>query len=103
MVPPAAVHVTLVFVRPVTLAVNCCVPPVKTVGVSGEIMTPVGAAAMVTFAVAERDGSWTLVAVTVKLPVAAPAVYEPFALIVPLVAVQFTVAFEAPVTVAEHC
>jgi hypothetical protein len=39
IVPPVAVQVTAVFVLPVTLAVNCCVPPVISEAEVGEIET----------------------------------------------------------------
>ena len=64
--PPLALHVTEVFVLPVTLAVNCCVPPVVRAEVVGEIVTTTGAGAAETITVADADlvGSATLVAVT---------------------------------------
>ena len=44
MVPPVAVHATAVFVLPVTVAVNCCVPPTCTeaAGRFRETDTPLG-------------------------------------------------------------
>ena len=44
MVPPVAVHVTPVFELPVTVAVNCCVPPTCTeaAGRFRETDTPLG-------------------------------------------------------------
>jgi hypothetical protein len=45
MVPPVAVQVTEVFAAFVTVAVNCCVPLVKTLAVAGVMvtLTPCGA------------------------------------------------------------
>ncbi len=62
--PAVADHVTEVFVVPVTVAVNCCEPLVRTVAVVGFIETATGA---LTVTVAEADlvGSAALVAVTV--------------------------------------
>ena len=40
IVPAAADHVTAVLVVPVTVAVNCCVPPVASVTELGEILMP---------------------------------------------------------------
>lgn len=52
--PPVAVHVTAVLLAPVTVAENCCVPPVKTEAGFGETLTDTaGAAVMVTAAVAD--------------------------------------------------
>ena len=47
--------------------------------------------------------SWTLVAVTVKLPVAAPAVNRPAEVMAPPVAAHVTAEFAAFVTVAVNC
>ena len=41
-VPPVAVHVTAVFELPVTVAVNCCVPPGCMVTLAGETVTATG-------------------------------------------------------------
>lgn len=62
--PPVALQVTDVFVVPVTVAENCCVPPVRSDADVGVIETATGA---VTVTVAEADFvvSATLVAVTV--------------------------------------
>jgi len=43
MTPALAVHVTALLVEPVTVAVNCCVPPAATVAVVGDIETATGA------------------------------------------------------------
>ena len=63
IVPPVANQVTAVFVLPVTVAVNCCVPPVCSDAEVGLMLT----ATRVTDTVAEADFvlSATLVAVTV--------------------------------------
>ncbi len=42
IVPPVAVQVTAVFVVPVTVAVNCCVPPVLSEATVGETVTATG-------------------------------------------------------------
>ncbi len=67
MLPPLALHVTAVFVVPLTLAVNCCVPPVVTDAETGEMLTLTVAAGALTVTVALADLllSATLVAVTV--------------------------------------
>ncbi len=64
MVPPVAVQVTAVLVVPVTVAVNCWVPPVMSEAEVGAMLTATG---IVTVTVAEADfvESATLVAVTV--------------------------------------
>lgn len=63
MLPPVAVHVTLVLLHPLTVAVNCCVPLVATDAVAGESKTD--NAETVTVADADLDVSAALVAVTV--------------------------------------
>jgi hypothetical protein len=64
IVPEVADQVTAVFVVPVTVAVNCCVPPVVSDAEVGEMET---ATAVLTVTVAEADLvlSAALVAVTV--------------------------------------
>ncbi len=64
MLPAVADQVTAVLLEPLTLAVNCCVPPVSSEADVGEIVTATGA---LTVTVAEADlvASATLVAVTV--------------------------------------
>ena len=62
-----------------------------------------GAAWTVTCADPDLVLSAAEVAVTVKLPVADPAVKRPLVEIVPPVAVQVTAVFELPVTVAVNC
>ena len=63
-------------VVPVTVAVNCCVPPVMTDAEVGLMLTLIGggAAVTVTVAVANLLLSATLVARTVKLPAVLGAV-----------------------------
>jgi len=70
--PPVADQVTAVLLLPVTVAVNCCVAPVISEAVVGEMVT----ATAVTVTVAEADlvVSATLVAVTVKVPAVPGAV-----------------------------
>lgn len=60
-------------------------------------------AVTVTVAVAYFELSAALVAVTLKFPALDPAVYSPPVETVPPVAVQVTLVFELPVTVAENC
>jgi hypothetical protein len=64
IVPPVADHVTLVFELPVTVALNCCVPPVDSETEPGFTDTATGAV-MVTVADADFVVSATLVAFTV--------------------------------------
>jgi hypothetical protein len=64
MLPPVADQVTVVFVLPLTVAVNCWVPPVSSEVETGEIDTATGALA-VTVAEADLVASATLVAFTV--------------------------------------
>ena len=63
-VPPLAVQVTAVLLLPVTVAVNCCVPPVCTEAEVGDTETATGAET-VTLAEADFVVSATLVAFTV--------------------------------------
>jgi hypothetical protein len=65
MVPPVADHVTAVLVVPVTVAVNCCVAPPKTVALAGETLTVTTGAVTVTVAEADLLVSATLLAATV--------------------------------------
>ena len=53
---PVRLHVTLVFEVPVTVAVNCCWPPARTVAVFGETLTATGGT-IVTVAVPDFVGS----------------------------------------------
>ena len=93
------------FVLPVTVAVNCCVRPVKSDTEAGLMLTATGGggALTVTVAVADLVVSATLVARTVNVPAAAGAVYRPLLDIVPPLADQVTAVFEVPVTVALNC
>ncbi len=67
MLPAVADQVTAVLLEPLTLAVNCCVPPVSSEAEIGEIVTATGALT-VTVADAVLVVSATLVAVIVKVP-----------------------------------
>jgi hypothetical protein len=71
-VPPVADHVTAVLLVPVTVALNCCVPPVTSIAEVGLMLTDTSD----TVAVADADFvvSATLVAVTVNVPAVAGAV-----------------------------
>jgi hypothetical protein len=60
---PATVHETEVFDVPVIVAVNCCLSPVSSCTVTGEIATDIGFR-IVTDAEADLVGSATDVAVT---------------------------------------
>jgi hypothetical protein len=66
-VPPLADQVTAVLVAPVTVAVNCWVPPVCTDAEVGLTLTTTGGGGAVTVTLADADFvlSATLVAVTV--------------------------------------
>ena len=65
-VPPVADQVTAVFVLPVTVAMNCCVPPVCSDAEVGLMLTATTGDAAVTVTVADADFvvSATLVALT---------------------------------------
>jgi len=74
-VPPVVDQVTAVLLEPLTVAVNCCVPPVSSEAETGEMDTATTGGA-VTVTVAEADLvllAW-LVAVTVYAPVVVGAV-----------------------------
>src|SRR6185369_9567385 len=93
-VPPVAVQVTAVFELPVTVAVNCWVPPGDSVALVGEMVT-LTPGWIVTCAVALLVVSAADVAFTVKLvPAVVPAVKRPLVETVPPVAVQVTAVFE---------
>jgi hypothetical protein len=62
---PLTDQVTAGFEVPVTVAVNCCVPPITTLAVAGEMPTVTGIS--VTVAEADRVGSTTDVAFTVAV------------------------------------
>ena len=82
-VASATVHVTAVFVSPLTVAVNCCEAPMVTEGLVG-FNTIFGPCDTVTVAVPDFVVSSTEVAVTVTLP-AADGVNSPAVLMVPAV------------------
>lgn len=99
-------HVTVVLASPVTVAVNCRVPPCVNVAVVGEIRT---GGLSVTVAVADLVVSATLVALTVTVCCAdtvAGAVYSPPLLTVPTPAGlidHVTAVLARSVTVAVNC
>jgi hypothetical protein len=93
---PLTLHVTAVFVVPVTVAVNSCIPLRLSMAVVGATITATGGA-MVIIAVATSVGSATLVAVRVTvagLGTVAGAKYSPLEFTVPTVefppAIPFT-------------
>jgi hypothetical protein len=110
---PVRLHATAVFVVLVTVAVNCCVFPVTTFAVVGEILTMTGRT-IVTVADADLLVSATEIAVTVTcggLGTAPGAAYKPFAEIAPQAApeqplplnFQVTLVLEVPSTIAVNC
>jgi hypothetical protein len=104
IVPAVAVHVTLVLLVPLTVAVNCCRPPVATVATAGETETDTFAGpTTVTVADADLVLSAALVAVTVSVPGVPGAVYMPLAVILPRDADHSTAVLLAPLTVALNC
>jgi hypothetical protein len=75
IVPPVVDQVTAVLLVPVTVAANCCVPPLNSEADPGELDTATkGAAVTVTVAEADLLVSATLIAVTVYVPAVAGAV-----------------------------
>jgi hypothetical protein len=108
-------QVTAVFDVPVTVAVNCCVPPTTTVADEGETLTAtVVDETIVTWAEPDFVGSACDTAVTVTVlgfGTFAGAVYSPLEEIVPTVEFppvtlftsQVTAVFDVPVTVAVNC
>lgn len=76
IVPLAAVQVTAVLLEPVTVAVNCWLPPGATDAEPGlsETLTALGEAVTVTAAATDFVESAELVAVTVNVPALAGAV-----------------------------
>lgn len=75
IVPDVAAHVTAVLPLPLTVAVNCCVPPTNNEDEVGLIAIETAAAEeTVIVALADSLGSATLVAVTVYVPAVAGAV-----------------------------
>jgi hypothetical protein len=117
MLPLDECHVTaLSVVDPSTVATNVSLPPVVvdttlgdtvtdvTAGPLGGGVEPPPAASTVTTADADFVGSATLVAVTRPVPALVGAVYIPFELIAPVVAVHVTASFVVvPCTAAENC
>jgi hypothetical protein len=112
---PEMLQFTDVFVLPVSVAENCCCPPVDTCAVAGDTETETDATLWMT-TLAEEDfvGSATEVAVTVAregLGIVAGAVYKPDAVTVPHEpetqpipeTVQLTAVLDAPVTFAVNC
>ena len=73
MLPAAADQVTAALLVPVTVAENCCVPPVWSDADVGDIETATGAAT-VTLAEADLVVSAALVAVTLYVPAVVGAV-----------------------------
>jgi len=85
-------HVTVCagLLVPATVALNCCVPPLATLGVAGLTVTPVtvGAGAVtVTVAVPDLEVSAVEVALTVKVVAVSPAatVKVPLVILVPVI------------------
>lgn len=104
IVPPVADQVTEVLLKPVTVAVNCCVSPVTKEADVGLIVTALfGLLLTCTVAVADFVGSATLVALTVTLPVVDGAVNKPEEETVPALADHVTAVLVVPVTVARNC
>jgi len=104
IVPAVAVQVTLVLLVPITVAVNCCVPPVTSEAEVGETETDtVAGAVTVTVADADLVLSETLVALTVSVPGVPGAVYMPPEVIVPRTADHVTEVLLPPLTVALNC
>ena len=104
-VNPLTCQVTAVLLEPVTVAVNCCVPPVTSDAEVGVIEMPTtgGAALTVTFADADLVLSAALVAVTANVPALPGAVYMPLEEMLPPLADQVTAVLLLPVTVAVNC
>ena len=97
-------HVTAVLLVPVTVAVNCCVPPVRSEADAGLMLTAItGGTVTVTVAAADLVLSATLVARTVNVPAVVGAVYRPVVETVPPVADHVTAVLLVPVTVAVNC
>jgi hypothetical protein len=104
--PSVVDHVTVVLVEPVTLAVNCWVPPDEIVGLVGDIDTAT-APEGVTVTVADAEAlvlAWLVaVTVTLMLDVQVGAVSSPEVEIEPAVVDHVTAVFVEPVTVAINC
>ena len=75
-VPPVVDHVTAGLLVPLTVAVNCCVPPVCSDAELGLMLTDTAAAGPLTSTVAEADAavSATLLAMTTYEPAVLGAV-----------------------------
>jgi hypothetical protein len=102
--PPVADQLRAVLVVPVTVAVNCFVPPVASVAELGAMETATTCGALtLTLADADWVGSATLVAVMMNVPALLGAVYRPPAEIEPPVADHVTAVLELPLTVAVNC
>lgn len=111
---PLTAQVTVVVMVPVTVAVNCCIAPVAMLGVEGDTLTVMGVV-MDTTVVATKEGSTTLVAVTVTVPgvggATAGAMYKPDVVMVPTellppgmpLTAKLTLVLEWPVTVTKNC
>lgn len=110
---PDTLHVTLVFVDPVTVAVNCCCLPTTTCAEMGEIFTAtdgtIVATAVLSFVVSATEVAVTLTCAGLGTVVG--AVYNPPELIVPQAlpvqpapdTSQVTLVFVEPVTAAVNC
>jgi hypothetical protein len=94
-----------VFEVPVTVAVNCCVPPVCNEAEVGLMLTATVGGGSLTVTAAEADllPSAMLTACTVNVPAVAGAVYMPVPEMVPPVADQETAVLLVPATVAVNC
>jgi len=106
MVPAEVDQVTAVFVVPLTLAVNCWVPPAETVALGGEIETDtVPGGFTVTVADAELAVLAWLVALTVTevVEVTEGAVRSPEVEMDPAEVDQVAAVFDDPLTVAVNC
>jgi hypothetical protein len=112
---PLIVHVTAVLEEPLTVAVNCCCPPMPTWAVVGEIeMLMAPPEVIVTVADPDLVGSETDVAVTATrggFGALAGAVYKPLLLMLPQLeplhplpeTLQTTSELVVPFTVAVNC
>ena len=104
--PAEAFQVTPVLDVPVTVAVNCWVPPDVTLAVVGEmatLMPAIGVTVTVADAFAFTSALLVAVTVTVVFLVTCGAVNIPPSLTLPDDADQVTLVFELPFTVALNC
>ena len=102
--PPVADQVTAVLVLPLTVAANCCDPPVVRDTEPGETLTATATvASTVTAADADLVVSAVLVAVTTKLPGVMGATYIPLEEMLPPLAFQETPVLLVPLTLAANC